>query len=148
MPSLPQLVTGPDIIVDTTLEELVALELENAHFGVRGETIFEGPLSDSKPFPDAAIGVLEAAGGTLEPLAGATAADLGTVRIQIMVRSKQNAYTANKKRAEQIVTALHKRDFPEPVYACFADTPLYVRKDKQGRHYHSVNLTLKTHTAR
>ncbi len=148
MPSIPQLVDGPQIIVNPTLEELITLRLEELLFGLRGVDLFEGPLGDGGPYPEAAIGALEAAGGFLEPLAGPDAHDLGTVRVQVTVRGKKDGYTATRHKAEQVCSALHKKELGGSIYACFADTPFFVRRDKRGRDYLAINLTIKTFSKR
>lgn len=148
MPSVPQLLEGPQIIVEPTLEELITLKLEELLFGLRGVDLFEGPLGDGGPYPEAAIGVLEAAGGFLEPTAGPTARDLGTVQVQVTVRGSKDAYSVAKRRAEQVVSALHKQEIGGDIFACFAGTPFFIRRDKRGRDYLAVNLTLKTYSQR
>jgi hypothetical protein len=77
-------------------------------------------------------------------LGGSAAPDLRQRRVQIMIRSGREGYTAGETKAGDVFDALHKQESGSYV-SWLCDDPIYTKIDNSGRHMWSVNLTVITH---
>lgn len=123
-------------------ETAVAGLLQAAGLGTLGSTIFIGPARDAAPVPDAAL-FLTSSGGQLEPVLDGK--DLGTVFVQVMVRSARNDNAGAYTKAGQVTNALHRATVSSPLIGITCDAPFYVEEDRSGRHLYSVNCQIMTY---